>query len=59
LIQYSLGDVDLNHPDIIIDKPLKDTLEFFREAHTKEEIPLGIDENLILGYQNANVRKLK
>jgi hypothetical protein len=59
LIQYSLGDVDLNHPDIIIDKPLKDTLEFFREAHTKDEIPPGIDENLILGYQNANVGKLK
>ncbi len=59
LIQYSLGDVDLNHKDLKKNERLKQWIEFFKSAHEKQEIPPFIDENVRKAYDMIRVDNLK
>lgn len=59
LIQYSLGDVDFNHPDLKENKQLKQWIEFFKSAHEKEAVPPSIDESVRKAYEMIKVDTLK
>jgi predicted transposase/invertase (TIGR01784 family) len=53
LIQYSLGDADLKSPEIQKNKRLCAWLEYFKEAHLKEEVPSDAHEALREAYQRV------
>ena len=59
LIQYSLGDVDLDHEDLRENRPLKQWIEFFKAAHDQQEIPPSVDEPVRKAYQMIRVDTLK
>jgi len=59
LIQYSLGDVNLNHKDLKENEHLKQWIEFFKSAHEKHTIPQSIDENVKKAYDMIRVDNLK
>jgi predicted transposase/invertase (TIGR01784 family) len=61
LIQYSLGDVESTHADWKDprNKALFDTLEFFKAAHEKEEVPQDVAESLRKGYALVSVSQMK
>lgn len=59
LIQYSLGDVDLDHEDLRENKPLKQWIEFFKSAHEQQETPPSVDESVRKAYQMIRVDTLK
>lgn len=59
LIQYSLGDVDLNHPIFKENDHLRQWVEFFKSAHEKERIPARLDEPVKRAYELIRVDVLK
>lgn len=59
LIQYSLGDVDFDHPDLKENKQLKQWIEFFKSAHEKESMPPSIDNSVRKAYEMIRVDTLK
>jgi predicted transposase/invertase (TIGR01784 family) len=59
LIQYSLGDVDLNHKDLKENDHLRQWIEFFKSAHEKESMPISIDEPVKKAYEMIRVDILK
>jgi predicted transposase/invertase (TIGR01784 family) len=59
LIQYSLGDVDLNHPDLQENDKLKQWIEFFKSAHEKQSTPPSVDESVKKAYEMIRVDTLK
>jgi len=59
LIQYSLGDVNLQNEDLLKNKPLHDTLRFFKNAANETKVPEDIDEILKRAYELVNVEYLK
>ncbi len=59
LIQYSLGDVDLNHSDLQENEKLRQWIEFFKSAHEKEIAPPSIDESVKKAYDMIRVDTLK
>ena len=59
LVQYSLGDVDLNHPDLKKNDQLRQWIEFFKSAHEKEAPPLVIDDSVRKAYDMIRVDTLK
>jgi predicted transposase/invertase (TIGR01784 family) len=59
LIQYSLGDADLNHEDLKDNEDLKQWIEFFKSAHEKDSIPQSVDESVKKAYSMIEVAKLK
>jgi predicted transposase/invertase (TIGR01784 family) len=59
LIQYSLGDVDLDHEDLRENKPLKQWIEFFKSAHEQQETPSSVEESVKKAYQMIRVDTLK
>jgi predicted transposase/invertase (TIGR01784 family) len=59
LIQYSLGDVDLNHEDLKGNAPLRQWIEFFKSAHEKDSPPPSIDEPVKKAYEMIRVDTLK
>lgn len=59
LIQYSLGDVDFNHPDLKENEHLRQWIEFFKSAHEKESMPPTIDDSVRKAYEMIRVDTLK
>ncbi len=59
LIQYSLGDVDLEHPDLKGNKKLQQWIEFFKSAHEQQETPPSVDELVKKAYHMIRVDVLK
>ena len=59
LIQYSLGDVDYTHPDLMSNPKLKGWIEFFKSAHDQKEIPLNCPETLKRAYELIRVDHMK
>lgn len=59
LIQYSLGDVDLNHPYLKENNHLRQWIEFFKSAHEKERMPSHLDEPVKRAYELIRVDTLK
>ncbi len=59
LIQYSLGDVDFNHPDLKENDHLRQWIEFFKSAHEKESLPPSIDDSVRKAYEMIRVDTLK
>ena len=59
LIQYSLGDVDFDHPDLKENEKLKQWIEFFKSAHEKEATPPSVDESVKKAYDMIRVDTLK
>ena len=59
LIQYSLGDADLNHPDLKQNEQLRQWIEYFKSAHEREAPPLAIGESVKKAYEMIRVDTLK
>lgn len=59
LIQYSLGDVNLDDEELLKNKPLHDTLRFFKNASEEIDVPADIDPELKTGYELVKVDYLK
>ncbi|HYD90256.1 MAG TPA: Rpn family recombination-promoting nuclease/putative transposase, partial [Flavobacterium sp.] len=58
LIQYSLGDIKWNDEKIRDNKNLKDWLEYFKDAHTKEKIPEDVSAPLKKAYEKIMFDKI-
>jgi predicted transposase/invertase (TIGR01784 family) len=59
LIQYSLGDADLNHPILKENTHLRQWIEFFKSAHEKERMPSHLDDPVKRAYELIRVDILK
>lgn len=59
LIQYSLGDANLDHPDFKDNEKLRQWIEFFKSAHEKKSTPPSVDEPVKKAYDMIRVDKLK
>jgi len=59
LIQYSLGDADLDHKDLKENTDLKQWIEFFKSAHEKDSIPQSVGEPVKKAYSMIQVDTLK
>jgi hypothetical protein len=59
LIQYSLGDADLDHPELKENDRLRGWIEFFKSAHDKQEIPKLATEPMKKAYNMIDVEVLK
>jgi len=59
LVQYSLGDANLNHPDLKENEKLRQWIEFFKSAHEKKATPPSVDEPVKKAYDMIRVDKLK
>lgn len=59
LIQYSLGDADLDHPSLKENEKLRQWIEFFKSAHEKKATPPSVDEAVKKAYEMIRVDKLK
>ena len=59
LFQYSLGDVNLNHPDLQKNERLKQWLDFFKSAHEKQSIPDELSEPVKKAYDMMRINTLK
>ena len=59
LIQYSLGDAELSHPDLKKNEKLRQWIEFFKSAHEKKSTPPLVDEPVKKAYDMIRVDKLK
>jgi len=59
LIQYSLGDANLDYPELRHNEKLRGWIEFFKLAHNKKEIPKSVNEPLRKAYNMIKVDDLK
>ena len=59
LMQYSLGDANLDHPDFKENEKLRQWIEFFKSAHEKKSTPPSLDEPVKNAYDMIRVDKLK
>lgn len=59
LLQYSLGDANLDHPELKKNDKLRGWIEFFKSAHDKQEIPKSINEPMKKAYNMIKVDDLK
>jgi predicted transposase/invertase (TIGR01784 family) len=59
LVQYSLGDANLSHPDLKENEKLRQWIEFFKSAHEKKSTPPSVDEPVKKAYDMIRVDKLK
>ena len=59
LIQYSLGDVNLDHKDLKDNKSLREWIEFFKSAHLKDHTPEFLEEPVRKAYDMVRVDTLK
>jgi predicted transposase/invertase (TIGR01784 family) len=59
LIQYSLGDANLDHKDLQDNADLKQWIEFFKSAHEKDSIPQSVGEPVKKAYSMIQVDTLK
>jgi predicted transposase/invertase (TIGR01784 family) len=59
LIQYSLGDVALDHPDLKENDPLRQWIDFFKSAHLKDDTPPLVEEAVRKAYDMVRVDTLK
>jgi len=58
LIQYSLGDVNLDDEEIKNNKNLKDWLDYFKNAHIKDKIPDDVSNGLKKAYERIMIEKM-
>jgi predicted transposase/invertase (TIGR01784 family) len=59
LVQYSLGDAEPGHKDLVNNPKLKQWIEFFKSAHEQQETPTSVDEPVKKAYQMIRVDVLK
>lgn len=57
LIQYSLGDINWEDEKIKGNQNLKDWLEYFKDAHTKEQIPEHVSSPIKKAYEKIMLDK--
>ena len=58
LIQYSLGNTDLTSQELAGNKPLRDWLDYFKNAHGKQQIPDNITPGLKAAYEKSMIESM-
>lgn len=58
LIQYSLGNADLDSDAFKDNKELYDWIDYFKNAHRKEEIPVTASDALRRAYQLVEIKNM-